>query len=232
MTAETIQLIQTGINLLCASGVISTLLYYNSRKRKEAALASQEENKTISSYADEWKALYERSNESVVNLNSKIDELYEEINQYRITIRNLRDEKNDLKLALHEAQWNRCIKDGCQLRTPPRKRESLETLVEKDATLGGAGIAGTEGDVAGRIFIEQGAVEQRTAAVDGTGSGHEGHFADAAGTGVGVQQLPQQLRPLLGPVLDDLAILKGDMEALDELAVEEQGVDEFPVGIL
>lgn len=44
MTAETIQLIQTGINLLCASGVISTLLYYNSRKRKEAALASQEEN--------------------------------------------------------------------------------------------------------------------------------------------------------------------------------------------
>ena len=33
MTAETIQLIQTGINLLCASGVISTLLYYNSRKR-------------------------------------------------------------------------------------------------------------------------------------------------------------------------------------------------------
>ena len=129
MTAETIQLIQTGINLLCASGVISTLLYYNSRKRKEAALASQEENKTISSYADEWKALYERSNESVVNLNSKIDE---EINQYRITIRNLRDEKNDLKLALHEAQWNRCIKDGCQLRTPPRKRESLETLVEKE----------------------------------------------------------------------------------------------------
>lgn len=132
MTAETIQLIQTGINLLCASGVISTLLYYNSRKRKEAALASQEENKTISSYADEWKALYERSNESVVNLNSKIDELYEEINQYRITIRNLRDEKNDLKLALHEAQWNRCIKDGCQLRTPPRKRETLETLVEKE----------------------------------------------------------------------------------------------------
>ena len=104
MTAETIQLIQTGINLLCASGVISTLLYYNSRKRKEAALASQEENKTISSYADEWKALYERSNDSVVNLNSKVDELYEEINQYRIKIRNLRDEKNDLKLALHEAQ--------------------------------------------------------------------------------------------------------------------------------
>lgn len=132
MTAETIQLIQTGINILCASGVISTLLYYNSRKRKEAAIASQEENKTISSYADEWKALYERSNDSVVNLNSKVDELYEEINQYRITIRNLRDEKNDLKLALHEAQWNRCIKDGCQLRTPPRKRESLESLVEKE----------------------------------------------------------------------------------------------------
>ena len=63
---------------------------------------------------------------------SKVDELYKEINQYRITIRNLRDEKNDLKLALHEAQWNRCIKDGCQLRTPPRKRESLETLVEKE----------------------------------------------------------------------------------------------------
>ena len=132
MTAETIQLIQTGINLLCASGVISTLLYYNSRKRKEAALASQEENKTISSYADEWKELYERSNGIVVNLNGKVDSLYEEINGYRSQIRKLKDEKNNLTLLVHELKWNRCIVDGCKNRTPPRKRKNMEKMVEID----------------------------------------------------------------------------------------------------
>lgn len=132
MTNETIQIIQTGVNLLCASGVISTLLYYNSRKRKEAALASQEENKAISSYADEWKELYERSNKMVDSLNEKVDGLYSEINNYRITIRKLRDEKNNLFIALHEAKWNRCILDGCPNRTPPRKREQLEALIEHE----------------------------------------------------------------------------------------------------
>ena len=74
--AMELQTIHTIINLLCTSGFITTFLYYGSRKRKEAALASQEENKAISSYADEWKELYERSNGMVVNLNGKVDSLY------------------------------------------------------------------------------------------------------------------------------------------------------------
>lgn len=127
-----IQTLVTIANVLCTSGFITTFLYYGSRKRKEAALASQEENKTISSYADEWKELYERSNNTVVSLNEKIDALYEEISGYRNQIRNLKDEKNNLTLLNHELKWNRCIVDGCHKRTPPRKRESLEHIVEED----------------------------------------------------------------------------------------------------
>lgn len=130
--AMELQTIHTIINLLCTSGFITTFLYYGSRKRKEAALASQEENKAISSYADEWKELYERSNGMVVNLNGKVDSLYEEINGYRSQIRKLKDEKNNLTLLVHELKWNRCIVDGCKNRTPPRKRKNMEKMVEID----------------------------------------------------------------------------------------------------
>lgn len=91
-----------------------------------------EENKTISSYADEWKALYERSNESVVNLNSKIDELYEEINQYRITIRNLRDEKNDLKLTCMRHNGTDASRMDANLEPHQESENHTETLVEKE----------------------------------------------------------------------------------------------------
>ena len=127
-----LQTIQSILNILCTSVFITTFLYYGSRKRKEAALASQEENKTISSYADEWKELYERSNGMVMGLNEKVDNLYEEINGYRSQIRKLKDEKNNLTLLVHELKWNRCIVDGCQKRTPPRKRKNLERMVESD----------------------------------------------------------------------------------------------------
>ena len=40
-------------------------------------------------------------------------------------------------------------------------------LAQAGAALGGAGIAGTKGDVTGSVLIEEGAVEQRAAAVDG-----------------------------------------------------------------
>lgn len=126
------QTIQTIVNIACTSGFVTTLLYYSSRKRKENAIASQEENKTISSYADEWKGLYERSNSLVDRLNSKIDSLYEEISEHRNQIRKLKDEKNYLTLLVHELKWNRCIMDGCANRTPPRTRKDLEHMVEQD----------------------------------------------------------------------------------------------------
>ena len=45
-----------------------------------------------------------------------------------------------------------------------------------------------------------------------------------AGTLVGIQQPTQQVSALLCPMLNDLAILKCDMEALDELAIEHIGL--------
>ena len=76
----------------------------------------------------------------------------------------------------------------------------------------------------GGVLIEEGAVEQRTAAVDGAGRRHQRHFADAPCALVGVQQPAQKLRALVCTVLHDAAILEGDMEALDELAVEDVGL--------
>ena len=97
-------------------------------------------------------------------------------------------------------------------------------LGQAGAALGGAGVAGTKGDVAGSVLIEQGAVEQRAAAVDGAGCGHQCHLTDMAGTLIGIQQPAQQVSALLGSMLNDLAILEGDMESLDELAIEHIGL--------
>ena len=97
-------------------------------------------------------------------------------------------------------------------------------LGQAGAIGGGAGIAGAKGDVTGSVLIEEGAVEQRAAAVDGAGRRHQRHFADAPCALVGVQQPAQKLRALVCTVLHDAAILEGDMEALDELAVEDVGL--------
>ena len=45
-----------------------------------------------------------------------------------------------------------------------------------------------------------------------------------AGSLVGIQQPAQQVSALLGPMLNDLAILEGNMESLDELAIEHIGL--------
>ena len=45
-----------------------------------------------------------------------------------------------------------------------------------------------------------------------------------AGTLIGIQQPAQQVSALLGSMLNDLAILEGNMESLDELAIEHIGL--------
>ena len=59
---------------------------------------------------------------------------------------------------------------------------------------------------------------------DGAACRHQCHFANAAGAFVAVQQTAQQHLPLLGVVVHNLALLKGDTEVLDELAVEHIGL--------
>ena len=52
-----------------------------------------------------------------------------------------------------------------------------------------AGVTLTEGDVAGRVLVEQRIVEQNAPPVDGAGRRHQRDLADAAGAFIGVQQL-------------------------------------------
>ncbi len=119
------------LSLLVSGGIVGQLLYYNSRKRKEAAEAQKEEDANALAYAQEWRNLYthehEEHMEERTRLNNKIDSLYEDISAQRSLIRSLRDEKNDLLIRTHELQWNECTVNGCTMRRPPRDYGKAET---------------------------------------------------------------------------------------------------------
>lgn len=119
------------ITLLVSSGIVGQLLYYNSRKRKEAASAQKDEDANAMAYAQEWHNLYNHEHEEHMEerdrLNKKIDSLYDEISKQRTTIRQLKDEKNNLLMKTHELQWNECTINGCLKRKPPRDYGREET---------------------------------------------------------------------------------------------------------
>ena len=119
------------LSLLVSGGIVGQLLYYNSRKRKEAAAAQKEEDANALAYAQEWRNLYthehEEHMEERTRLNNKIDSLYDDIGKQRDLIRELRAEKHDLLLRMHELQWNECTVNGCMKRNPPRDYGKAET---------------------------------------------------------------------------------------------------------
>ena len=119
------------ITLLVSSGIVGQLLYYNSRKRKEAASAQKDEDANAMAYAQEWHSLYYHEHEEHMEerdrLNKKIDSLYDDISKQRTTIRQLKDEKNTLLMKTHELQWNECTVNGCMKRKPPRDYGRAET---------------------------------------------------------------------------------------------------------
>jgi hypothetical protein len=119
------------LTLLVSSGIVGQLLYYNSRKRKEAAVAQKEEDANAMAYAQEWKKLYEHEhNEHMAErkkLNDKIDSLFDDLGKQRTQIRQLKDEKNNLVLITHELEWNECRVNGCLKRQPPRDYGKKET---------------------------------------------------------------------------------------------------------
>lgn len=119
------------LTLLVSSGIVGQLLYYNSRKRKEAAAAQKDEDANAMAYAQEWKKLYEHEHDEHLterkSLNGKIDSLFDELNRQRAQIRQLKDEKNDMMLRMHELEWNECRVNGCMKRQPPRDYGAKET---------------------------------------------------------------------------------------------------------
>ena len=119
------------LSLLVSGGIVGQLLYYNSRKRKEAAAAQKDEDANALVYAQEWRNLYthehEEHMEERTRLNNKIDSLYDDIGKQRATIRQLKDEKNTLLMKTHELQWNECTVNGRMKRKPPRDYGKAET---------------------------------------------------------------------------------------------------------
>lgn len=121
MNPDILQAIATGLVT-----ILGFFMFYDSKKRTEAAKASQEEAKATAQYASGWKDLCERKDSELKAKDEKIDNLYDVLNQHRASEDKLKDENMELRLKLQDANWNRCIRNGCERRSPPRKREQEE----------------------------------------------------------------------------------------------------------
>ena len=108
-------------------GIVTTILlplfgvfmFYDSKKRKAAAEARKAEADNITSYAAEWKELYEKKEHRVVELDSKIDQLYAEKNEDRQRIRELTEKNATLEIEKIKLETKRCDVRGCSGRKPP-----------------------------------------------------------------------------------------------------------------
>ena len=119
--------------------LISIFLFYDSRKRKEEATASKEEAQArkeelaarkvetdnITSYAAEWKELYEKKEKKVIDLEAKIDQLYLEKNEDRKQIRELMEKNTALEIEKLKLEYQKCLRDDCGKRLPPRTNQIL-----------------------------------------------------------------------------------------------------------
>ena len=106
--------------------LIGALMFYDARRRKEEATAHKEEaaarkadTDNITSYAAEWKELYEKKEKRVVELDAKIDHLYAEITKYRDAIRELSEKNSELAVQNQALEFRKCNKHGCADRVPP-----------------------------------------------------------------------------------------------------------------
>ena len=99
--------------------LLGVLLFYDSKKRSEAAKAKlaeaearKAEEANITSYAAEWKELYERKEQRVTQLEAKADD-------DRRRIRELQEKNLQLSLDLQAAKFLKCEVKGCKDRQPP-----------------------------------------------------------------------------------------------------------------
>lgn len=117
-------------------GLKSILKWWLNRRnesKKEAAMAikaeadasraeadaMKAEADTISSYAAEWKELYEKKERKVIEQDAKIDQLYTEKNEDRQRIRELMEKNAALEVEKIKLESRRCDVRGCAKRQPP-----------------------------------------------------------------------------------------------------------------
>lgn len=120
-------------------GIVATILlpiigafqFYDSKKRKEAAVAKKAEAENITQYAAEWKKCYEEERVVEDMLNKKIDQLYQEKETDRTRIRELQDENFKLKLDKQTLEFIRCNNAlKCVDRDPPN--EFIKKAINKN----------------------------------------------------------------------------------------------------
>ena len=116
---QTIVSIVSSLVSSVALPLLGALLFYDSRKRSEAAKAKRAEAEArateednITSYAAEWKELYEKKERKVLELEAKADD-------DRKRIRELTEKNMQLSLELQKANFLKCEVRGCKDRQPP-----------------------------------------------------------------------------------------------------------------
>lgn len=108
-----------GIVTSVALPLLGVFIFYDSKKRSEAAKAKQAEaaakaaeEDNITSYAAEWKELYEKKERKVTELEAKAED-------DRKRIRELTEKNMQLSLELQKANFLKCEVKGCDKRQPP-----------------------------------------------------------------------------------------------------------------
>ena len=123
---------QTVVNIISslvssiALPLLGVFLFYDSKKRSEAAKAKQSEAEArkmeeeyLSIRADEWRKLYEEEREVEKELNAKIDQLYKEKEDDRQRIRDLQEKNTALTMENQSLKFKKCEVRGCKERQPP-----------------------------------------------------------------------------------------------------------------
>ena len=99
--------------------LLGFFFFLDSKRRKEAAEASKAESENITQYAAQWKVLYEEKEETVKELNAKIDQLYAEKREERAEMNNLVSKNQELTLKMQSLEFYKCEVRACINRRPP-----------------------------------------------------------------------------------------------------------------
>ena len=93
-----------------------SLLYFKTNKQLKGL-------EVIHTQADEWKRLYEESEDERRKLSDKVDELYKQQHEDKATI-------GKLELEVQKLTWYRCTINGCKNRKPPHLYDIEGTELE------------------------------------------------------------------------------------------------------
>lgn len=128
-----IEIILLIINALAGGGLIYTIMFFGSKKRKENAEASHSEHtseataiQNVRDSAVEWREIADNREEELKReraereaLNNKIERLYDLLRKEQIAHAKTASELSKALVKIEQLTTQKCIKRGCTDRTPP-----------------------------------------------------------------------------------------------------------------